>query len=248
MAALTTDEMLKEEHALLEHQRNLRFLRHGDAGPVGLCISGGGIRSATFSLGFLQGLAKLDILTAFDYLSTVSGGGYIGSWLSASDPSPSRWSRWRHARTRERTTTGRGGRYLRRTARHQTPPFAQQLPESPCRPAIGGHVDARRHVHAELIVNWLTLGALLRARARDSDPDLGHPRSAGPGAVGRRGQGSVRPGMAEMVRARVPGPAAISIALLRAGVCRAASVASPYAMQAARGSAKPRSSSVSSPR
>lgn len=48
-----------------------------------LCISGGGIRSATFALGALQGLADLGILENFDYLSTVSGGGYIGSWLTA---------------------------------------------------------------------------------------------------------------------------------------------------------------------
>lgn len=49
----------------------------------GLCISGGGIRSATFALGALQGLAEKGILSQFDYLSTVSGGGYIGSWLTA---------------------------------------------------------------------------------------------------------------------------------------------------------------------
>jgi hypothetical protein len=48
-----------------------------------LCLSGGGIRSATFNLGILQGLARHDLLGEFDYLSTVSGGGYIGSWLSA---------------------------------------------------------------------------------------------------------------------------------------------------------------------
>jgi hypothetical protein len=48
-----------------------------------LCISGGGIRSATFGLGILQGLARCGLLNKFHYLSTVSGGGYIGSWLSA---------------------------------------------------------------------------------------------------------------------------------------------------------------------
>ena len=48
-----------------------------------LCISGGGIRSATFGLGILQGLARCGLLDKFHYLSTVSGGGYIGSWLSA---------------------------------------------------------------------------------------------------------------------------------------------------------------------
>ena len=51
-----------------------------------LCISGGGIRSATFALGVIQGLAGTGVLKEFDYLSTVSGGGYIGSWLSS-------WSR-----------------------------------------------------------------------------------------------------------------------------------------------------------
>ncbi|HJX83818.1 MAG TPA: hypothetical protein VJ723_05705, partial [Candidatus Angelobacter sp.] len=40
-----------------------------------LCISGGGIRSATFALGAIQGLAEGGVLGGFDYLSTVSGGG-----------------------------------------------------------------------------------------------------------------------------------------------------------------------------
>ena len=48
-----------------------------------LCISGGGIRSATFALGVLQGLARCGLLGKFHYLSTVSGGGYIGGWLAA---------------------------------------------------------------------------------------------------------------------------------------------------------------------
>lgn len=50
---------------------------------AGLSFSGGGIRSAIFNLGFLQGLANCKVVHTFDYLSTVSGGGYIGSWLSA---------------------------------------------------------------------------------------------------------------------------------------------------------------------
>ena len=51
------------------------------AGLLGLAFSGGGIRSATFNLGVLQGLAGVSLLTEIDYLSTVSGGGYIGSWF-----------------------------------------------------------------------------------------------------------------------------------------------------------------------
>src|SRR4051794_22975291 len=45
---------------------------------VGLAFSGGGIRSATFCLGMLQSLSRHGLLRAFDYLSTVSGGGYAG--------------------------------------------------------------------------------------------------------------------------------------------------------------------------
>ncbi len=49
---------------------------------VGLACSGGGIRSATFCLGVAQSLAKRAMLKHFDFLSTVSGGGYFGSFLS----------------------------------------------------------------------------------------------------------------------------------------------------------------------
>ena len=48
-----------------------------------LCLSGGGIRSATFALGIVQGLARHRVLQSFTYLSTVSGGGYLGGWLTA---------------------------------------------------------------------------------------------------------------------------------------------------------------------
>ncbi len=50
---------------------------------IGLSFSGGGIRSATFNLGVLQGLQEFDLLRKIDFLSTVSGGGFIGSWLLA---------------------------------------------------------------------------------------------------------------------------------------------------------------------
>ena len=50
---------------------------------VGLALSGGGIRSATFCLGVLQGLHDRRLLGLFDYLSTVSGGGFVGGWWSA---------------------------------------------------------------------------------------------------------------------------------------------------------------------
>jgi len=49
---------------------------------TGLALSGGGIRSATFSLGVMQAFAHHGVLKRMDYLSTVSGGGYIGSAVS----------------------------------------------------------------------------------------------------------------------------------------------------------------------
>ncbi|MEX2208512.1 MAG: GMC oxidoreductase [Myxococcota bacterium] len=48
---------------------------------VGLALSGGGIRSATFALGVLQALSARDRLRDVDFLSTVSGGGFTGSFL-----------------------------------------------------------------------------------------------------------------------------------------------------------------------
>jgi hypothetical protein len=57
--------------------------RAWDMRLLGLAYSGGGIRSATFNLGILQTLAAFGLLKHVDYLSTVSGGGYIGNWLTA---------------------------------------------------------------------------------------------------------------------------------------------------------------------
>lgn len=54
-----------------------------EACVVGLALSGGGIRSAAFSLGALQALHETRVLRRVDYLSTVSGGGYIGCSLTA---------------------------------------------------------------------------------------------------------------------------------------------------------------------
>ncbi len=93
----TFDEILKRELAQIAAGREAVGLGHLDsvspdassarradqARLFGLAFSGGGIRSATFNLGVLQGLARLGLLRELDYLSSVSGGGYIGSWLHA---------------------------------------------------------------------------------------------------------------------------------------------------------------------
>ena len=81
-AASFEDDVRKDE---LEHVQGSRGPAGiPDAAPLaGLALSGGGIRSATFNLGLLQALAQARKLRRFDYLSTVSGGGYIGGWLTA---------------------------------------------------------------------------------------------------------------------------------------------------------------------
>jgi len=56
--------------------------KYRNDGTFGLALSGGGVRSATFNLGLLQALQRCQILKDVDYLSTVSGGGYIGSSLT----------------------------------------------------------------------------------------------------------------------------------------------------------------------
>ena len=81
----TFSEVLSHE---LDRVNKSRLARGVDAPAhadnlVGLAFSGGGIRSATFNLGILQALAEKGLLHKFDYLSTVSGGGYIGSWFAA---------------------------------------------------------------------------------------------------------------------------------------------------------------------
>lgn len=76
-----------------EHSRRFKPLS-------ALCLSGGGIRSATFCLGVLQALGRECQLDKFHYLSTVSGGGYIGSWLS----------RWRRGKGAQEVFEGLAGR------------------------------------------------------------------------------------------------------------------------------------------
>ena len=48
---------------------------------VGVALSGGGIRSAVTNLGVLYEMSRVGLLKVVDYLSTVSGGGYIGCCL-----------------------------------------------------------------------------------------------------------------------------------------------------------------------
>ncbi len=82
--ALLADEKERERRINEELVKDFyRRLHQSGEKRAALCFSGGGVRSATFGLGVLQGLASRLDLGSFHYLSTVSGGGYLGSWLSA---------------------------------------------------------------------------------------------------------------------------------------------------------------------
>lgn len=87
------------------------FLAAPVTSRIGVCCSGGGIRSAAFSLGALQALRESGVLAKAEHLACVSGGGYI-SIAHAVMVSESR------ARNPQRSA---GFRSL--------PPYAQQSPE-----------------------------------------------------------------------------------------------------------------------
>ena len=83
----TTSDVLWEERRALRpgHVHGVGESHYcdtaGEQQMSALCLSGGGIRSAAFALGVVQALAAKGVLTSFDYLSTVSGGGYLGGFL-----------------------------------------------------------------------------------------------------------------------------------------------------------------------
>ncbi len=111
---LTWTEVFKAELLeILEHRRERHLAGPPDMdngtqepfvarhGLIGLAFSGGGIRSATFNLGILEALKENGLLRLVDYLSTVSGGGYIGGWLVANAKRRGYWVRreadWRES-------------------------------------------------------------------------------------------------------------------------------------------------------
>ena len=82
---LKIEEIIPQEDEALKIRREKLFSKeHAEAlekNRFGIALSGGGIRSATINLGFLKTLNRFGILKNADYLSTVSGGGYCGSYV-----------------------------------------------------------------------------------------------------------------------------------------------------------------------
>jgi hypothetical protein len=91
LAPFGTAQMLTAEYRAIHGATDADFatvadyqahvLDIGHPMQAALSLSGGGIRSAAYALGVLQAFAKETVLDRFHYLSTVSGGGYIGAWL-----------------------------------------------------------------------------------------------------------------------------------------------------------------------
>lgn len=88
--AEVAQRMEQAERRAIGRRRKHYGLQENKCHAIGLALSGGGVRSATFSLGVLVALARRNVLPQFDYLSTVSGGGYVGSFLTSylNDPDP----------------------------------------------------------------------------------------------------------------------------------------------------------------
>lgn len=81
MIAPTMDEAIARRRAQLQADPDIAYQRPDSL--LGVAFSGGGIRSSTISLGVAQAFAKYNRLLDFDYCSTVSGGGYFGSFMTS---------------------------------------------------------------------------------------------------------------------------------------------------------------------
>ena len=133
------DELWTPEMAFVAHRRNLPA--GSAAAPprnmIGLALSGGGIRSATVSLGILQALAKRGRLRFIDYVSTASGGGYIGTFLgglfqrwspsSGDDTVASNEPRWIQIESLLKESRSQPVEWLRESGRYLAPNGAADL-------------------------------------------------------------------------------------------------------------------------
>ena len=137
--------------------------RGGMGNFFGLALSGGGIRSATFNLGILQVLAWTRLLQFVDYLSTVSGGGYIGSCVSSMFASPLKHFPFEH---RQGTIEGTIFRHLRNNAEYLAPGGAVDYLRIPMT-VIRGMV-----INLLVIAPYLLFAACLTAAMHPTRDDL----------------------------------------------------------------------------
>jgi len=151
-----------EAHRAADLQSIYRFIDSFESGHgqlAALCLSGGGIRSATFNLGVIQTLARIGLLGKFDYLSSVSGGGYIASWLRA----------WMHRRGVDEVVheLGKGAKGCDPLNIEPEPVVNLREYSNYLTPALGlfsGDTwSAAATIARNLLLNWLILVPLLAA-------------------------------------------------------------------------------------
>jgi len=161
-AALQT--LFAQENAALAGRRRLAMHKaesataDADSSPtpprVGMAISGGGIRSATFALGLLRGLAQQGLLNRLDYLSTVSGGGFVGAMFGRMVEQLG----ISQAQSELAQANSAALDWLRRNGRYLTPGGARDL-------AIAGvtYLRAFLAIHFESLLACLPLAVLVMA-------------------------------------------------------------------------------------
>ena len=74
------EDISQKEEELIYKRRSKLGLEE-DRELLGIALSGGGIRSATFNLGLLTSFNNCNLVKRSDYISSVSGGGYIHSFV-----------------------------------------------------------------------------------------------------------------------------------------------------------------------
>ncbi len=213
------------EQRCAEADKPLKRALHHLCGNA-LTFSGGGIRSASFCLGILQGLARfslasggsqdsasparIGLLQDTHYLSTVSGGGYLGCWLSswvARLAAPAGTADMRSATERFKQAYAKALRglagQLPETAGDPSPEVIRHLREYTAylAPQLGLSLDVWTLLSItarNLLVNWLMLIPLLLVIV--TLPSLlifgigeVHSTLAFLTAFGRRASGSVLP-------------------------------------------------------
>ncbi len=147
----------KDEAAIIERRTAAGAVNATSAYPIGLALSGGGIRSATFSLGVLQAMAKANLLGKIDYLSTVSGGGYIGSFLGALFTRTKRDPQKTEVEKVESTLTNNGSdpiNWLRENGRYLSPNGAGDL-------LLAGAVGLRNWAAIQFVLGTLVVTLFL---------------------------------------------------------------------------------------
>jgi hypothetical protein len=88
MPVLNIGELLAMEEIYVRERRKEKFPEDTEVNvkedSLGIALSGGGIRSATLCLGLMKELNNMGLIEKADYLSSVSGGGYLASYIHTS--------------------------------------------------------------------------------------------------------------------------------------------------------------------